>query len=357
MVGVERLSVVVLTIVRNCVARAFLCLLIGYQFAGTSVLANDTVAKELVAGLDLYLSTHFDESIKRISSLLELTDLTPQDSVAVYECLSVCTYAKGKEFRQSAYSYLDSMAMVGPCAKKLPQSFWPPQLKDKWYEMMQVKDMLTCPESDDDTRKTIAFLPFDNYSATKYQESLGGISSALAEFFAYDFVSIGDMRVVEREKLEYLLKEIDLGKSGRVDKSTAVKVGRIVGARYMVFGLISQFGDKNARMGVKVVDVETSEIIATVDKEGKPNFSKMQRELVKDLATKLKIEISPDVAKSMKNRGSNSTEALEMYAKGLKYMGAYDYEAAYAQFKEAYESDKNFVAAKEKMEMYWPLVG
>ncbi len=355
--GVEKLSVVWLRVVRKYGAAAFLCLLLGYPLVGTPALANSTVVKELVAGLDLYLGTHFDASIKRIGSLLERSDLTPQDSVAIYEGLCVSSYAKGEAFRETAYAYLDSMALVGPCAKKLPQSFWPSQLKDRWYEMMQAKDMLACPQDSDDKRQTIAFLPFDNFSASKYQKSLGGISSALAEFFAYDFVSIGEMRVVEREKLAYLLKEVDLAKSGRVDQSTAVKVGKIVGARYMVFGLISQFDDKSARMGVKVVDVETSEIVATVDKEGKPNYTKLQREMVKELATKLKIKISPDVAKDIGNRGSNSTEALEMYAKGLEFMGAYDYEAAYAQFKSAYESDSSFAAAKEKMEMYWPLVG
>ncbi|MFQ5607254.1 MAG: CsgG/HfaB family protein, partial [Candidatus Zixiibacteriota bacterium] len=213
------------------------------------------------------------------------------------------------------------------------------------------------PDEADEGLTTIAFLPFDNFSVEKHQSRLGRLSSALAEFFAYDFSSYSGLKIVERDKLDFLLKEQELVSAGRIDKATAIKVGKIVGAKMMVFGLISQFDDKNARMGVKVVNVETSEIITTVDKEGKPDFNKMQKELVQELAKKLDIKLNEKSKKSLKLGGTDSMEAMDFYARGLEFMDDYDYEQAYQNFKNAYEMDGEFIQAKEKMETYWPLVG
>src|SRR2546430_12532144 len=74
-------------------------------------------------------------------------------------------------------------------------------------------------------------------------------------------------RVVEREELQRLLEEQNLGASGRVDDATAAKVGKLVGARYVVTGtFIDFYGD--FRVDLHLVNVETSEIMK-VEKENR----------------------------------------------------------------------------------------
>lgn len=317
---------------------------------------QNVISAELTKALNMYVETQFDAGIKHANSLFS-RGVSASDSIAIYEYLSVCTYAKGQDHRDIAYSYLDSMNSIGPCLNHLPQDFWPRELTDKWYGLMQAKGVISCPDESDKGLSTIAFLPFDNYSVEKHQKRLGRLSSALAEFFAYDFSAFSSLKVVERNKMDYLLKEQNLVKDGRVDKATAIKLGKIIGAKLMVFGLISQFDDKNARMGVKVVNVETSEIIATVDTEGKPDFNRMQKELVEKLAKKLDLELNKETKNILKSSGTQSMDALDMYAQGLEYMDIYDYKMAYEYFKKAYEADNSFAQAKTKMETYWPLVG
>ncbi len=326
--------------------------------AGAGVHANEgTVADKLAEALNYYSELEFEKSIQIAEGLLGRDDLTSRDSIAIFETLSIVTYAKGEGFLKKAVNYLEQISTVGPCVSRLPQEMWPQELRDKWYNILKGKNQLTCDEDGPDGIKTIAILEFDNYSVGEYQEKLGALGKGLADFFEHDFSKLSDLRVVERDKIDFILKEIAMVQAGKVDKATAVKVGKIVGAQLMVFGSITQLDSKNARMVVRVVNVETSEIMASVDKEGKPEFSKMEKELVKEIAELLDLELSDDIMKAIDQGGTTSLDATSYYSLGLEYMDRYDYKNAYASFKKAYEMDSSFVEAKRKMDVYRPLVG
>jgi curli biogenesis system outer membrane secretion channel CsgG len=85
-------------------------------------------------------------------------------------------------------------------------------------------------------------------------------------------------RVYERERLKSIMKEQKLQMSGAVDMSTAVQIGKLVGAKYIVTGAVTEFGvaKSGARGGgyfsvgkkwyrstvdVRAVSVQTGEII------------------------------------------------------------------------------------------------
>jgi len=150
---------------------------------------------------------------------------------------------------------------------------------------------------------------------------------------------------------------LELQKSDKVDQSTVVQVGKILGAQYMVFGSITQLDEKNTRMIVRAVKVETSEIVASVDKEGRPEYSKLEKELVEELAKKLDFQVNDQTKNLILEGGSVSTDAVTLYSQGLAFMDKYDYKAAYQYFKRAYELDNKFVEARRKMEIYRPLAG
>ncbi len=200
-------------------------------------------------------------------------------------------------------------------------------------------------------------MPFDNFSTGEYQESLGSLGKGLADFFAYDFAKISAFTVVERDKIEFIMKEIELQKSGAVDRASAVQVGKILGARYMVFGSITQLDRRNTGMVVRVVSVETSEIVAQADREGSPQYSKMEKELVQEISKALDVDLTEETVELIEQGGTESFDATSHYAMGLDYMDKYDYKKAYEHFKSAYDLDNNFVEAKRKMEIYRPLAG
>ena len=315
------------------------------------------MSKNLEGAFDDYYLGKLDTGIKKAKSMLTISGISQADSIAVFEFLSVCTYAKGETFYDRAFGYLNTIADMDPCVGPMPQEFWCKQLCDKWTGLLMAKGALICTDDQNTNLKTIAFLPFDNYSVGEYQEKLGMLSFAIAEFFAFDFATFSGLNVVERSKLDYLLREADLVKGGKIDQASAIKVGKMLGAHMMVFGSISQFDKGSSRMVARVVNVETSEIITSVSEEGKPDFNKMEKNLVKKLAEALDLELDSEVKNLLDASGSGSAEALDSYAKGIHAMDKYDNKAAYKHFKKAYEIDKKFTRAKTKMETYKPLIG
>lgn len=75
----------------------------------------------------------------------------------------------------------------------------------------------------------------------------------------------GRYAVVERSKLVRILEEQHLSASALTDRQTQLRLGELVGARFMVFGGYQILGDK-IRIDIRLVDVETGRISKTVMK-------------------------------------------------------------------------------------------
>lgn len=297
-----------------------------------------------------------NEALKITQDLLALDYLAPVDSIAVYEVMSAITYSKGKDYLNLAKDYLKKISTIGPCLIRLPREIWKQELRDVWNQSQYGTDGFLCGDEGRGDVKSIAFMEFDNNSVGKYQEKHGLMAKGLSVLFMQLFRNISNFSVIERDKINVVMKELDLQKSGAVDRSTAVKVGKVIGAQYMVFGSIMQLDDRTAITLVRVVSVETSEIIESLDKEGKPEFAKAIRELVEELSRKLNVQLDDNTKQLIKEAGTDSDDAVSLYAKGLEYMDRYEYESAYSYFKQAYEMDNSFEEAKRKMDLYRPLV-
>jgi len=314
-----------------------------------------TIADKLAGAINFYGELEFDQGIDVASGLLKRDDVTQKDSIAIYAVMSMLNYGKGEEYLSKSYTFLEKMADIGPCTINLPHEIWPQQLRHQWYNVAREKGALTCPDDRNGEIQTIAIMEFDNFSVGKYQEELGFLTKGIADFFEADFAKFSDLKVVERDKVNFILNEIALSESGKVSSATAIQVGKLLGAQLMVFGNITQIDGKKCKMLVKAVKVETSEIIATVEKEGKPDYFKMEKELVKELAAKLDMNLTDEASAMLDAGGTASFDAATLYSKGLHYMDKYDYKKAYDFFKLAYEKDNSFVEAKQKMDIYRPL--
>src|SRR5881397_3428804 len=114
-----------------------------------------------------------------------------------------------------------------------------------------------------DTRPGVAVMPFDNGgSYGQDKENFDALQKGIAGMLISEMSANPAARVVEREAIQKLLEEQNLGASGRVDPQTAAKVGKLVGARYVVLGtFIDFYGD--FRVDVRLVNTETSEIVKT----------------------------------------------------------------------------------------------
>jgi hypothetical protein len=113
------------------------CPLLALCLAGSVVGQDATVADKLAEALDFYNDLDYDAGLTIANGLMQRTDLTRQDSVAIYEVLSIITYAKGETYLQQSIAYLAKMSSIDPCIMPMPRDIWPQELRDRWYQFLQ----------------------------------------------------------------------------------------------------------------------------------------------------------------------------------------------------------------------------
>ncbi len=75
----------------------------------------------------------------------------------------------------------------------------------------------------------------------------------------------GTYALVERERLLALLQELNLGSSDLADEANSLRIGRLVGARLMIFGAY-QVVASQMRVDLRLVEVETGKVLKAVQK-------------------------------------------------------------------------------------------
>jgi len=76
------------------------------------------------------------------------------------------------------------------------------------------------------------------------------------------FSNTGNIRVVERSRMEMLEAELNFNMTGSVSDETAQGIGRMIGAQFLFSGNISKFRDMY-RIRIQAIAVETAEIIGS----------------------------------------------------------------------------------------------
>lgn len=142
----------------------------------------------------------------------------------------------------------------------------------------------------------VAVMPLQNNTTGRvFGDRLG---EAASDEMTTALVKSNEFRVVERQQVQTLLAEQSLGMSGAIDAATAAQVGRLLGVQLVVLGSITQFSidQRSAGVGrlgvsasyaeaesvldIRIVDVNTGEIIVVAEGQGKRRFGGAQ---VKDI--------------------------------------------------------------------------
>lgn len=112
---------------------------------------------------------------------------------------------------------------------------------------------------------TVAVLYFD-YEGKNHE--LEPLRKGLAQMLTTDLAELDSIRVVERARLEEVLAELALGRSAKVDRASASRVGKLLGARLLVLGSFFEIGGA-LRVDARVVDSESGRILKGAGVRGK----------------------------------------------------------------------------------------
>ena len=121
----------------------------------------------------------------------------------------------------------------------------------------------------DDTRPTVAVLPFVNSAIGASQAELMPLSKGIAELLLTELAQNPAIRVVERENILKILDEQKLAQDGRVDEATAARIGKLLGAKHMVTGSFITDNKGKMVLTLKSIDSETGRIEWTHRGDGK----------------------------------------------------------------------------------------
>jgi TolB-like protein len=171
-------------------------------------------------------------------------------------------------------------------------------------------------------RKTVAILYFDNYTGKADYDPLGkGISSMMIS----DLSVVQEIQLVERERMQDLIKEIDAQHTRYFDSTTAVKVGKMMGAEYVVVGSFATV-EPSMRIDTRVVRVETGQIVKTAQVTGDQNkFFDLEQSLADKLIDGLGIAVSPEEhERVLAQERANRIDALSTLASFSQALALYD---------------------------------
>ncbi|BBO70888.1 hypothetical protein DSCA_48180 [Desulfosarcina alkanivorans] len=208
-----------------------------------------------------------------------------------------------------------------------------------------------------------ARMPENSVSVLYFSNSTGrpdldALQKGLAYMLATDLSSIKSLLVVERVKLQALVEEMDLGVSGLVAADSAPRVGRLLGARFLVSGDLSNpagtggagaaldeggiFRALEARIRInpRLLNVPAGQGTAVAAADGLVSaLFQLEKKILFSIVEQLEISLSEKEKASLKVPMTLNGRALFYFFMGLNYsdMGRYDQAGSF--YKKASQAD------------------
>lgn len=139
-----------------------------------------------------------------------------------------------------------------------------------------------------ENKMVIAVTPFDN---TGKDKSLDYIGFQISEYLSTALTSVEGIEVIERSKIDEILKEQNFQLQGLTDSDTTVTIGNLANAKQLIVG---SFNKSNSKLSIqaRIVNAETSVIIHSASIVGE--YSDNITPLFKDLFYRLLGRTPPE---------------------------------------------------------------
>jgi hypothetical protein len=188
------------------------------------------------------------------------------------------------------------------------------------------------------------------FGAQVRDTSLSPLGYGLADLLLTYLARSQRLVVVERLRLDAVLRELELARSGRMDSASAPRVGHLVQARYLVLGNVSQMPDGQLRIDTRVAEVPTSNIgrplafSAPVDR-----VLEAEKALALRLLEELGVAATPQLRAELEPFATRNFAALLAYSRGVRSMAGRDLPGAAGHYENALTLDPAFAMAQTRL--------
>jgi tetratricopeptide (TPR) repeat protein len=193
---------------------------------------------------------------------------------------------------------------------------------------------------------SVGVMPFLLGDAT--DASLKPLATGLAAAINHDLSYVGEIELVERQKLSYLLEELQLVEDSLVDESSAPRLGRIVRAQNLVSGKLGAAGQERLAINTFITrtsDASSSTALAT--QEEFDRLMQLQKQITFAIIDSLGIKLTPEEKDAIAKIPTESFEAFLAYSRGLDQLDHGNHDAASEQFARALSLDPGFEQAAQ----------
>lgn len=201
-----------------------------------------------------------------------------------------------------------------------------------------------------DSRPTLAVLYMTN-GALVDNAAYAPLSKGMAEMLITELAQNGAVRLVERDRMQALLEEQNLQASDRVDKETAVKLGKVLGAKHMLMGSFVIDPKQNMRIDVRAVNTETSAIDYVETVSGK---AEKLLDLVIQLGSKVNAGLKLPALKTASatvpaSKNPNQFKAVLAMSRAIEAEDEKDFEGAKRLYQSALALNPEFENARIRL--------
>ena len=291
-------------------------------------------------GFAHYKAENYSEALKALSRASQEDPFTLLCFGLVYEA---------QELYDSAISAMSDALLLDPDKKTRAL------LKSRVDDLVRIslKAQISLAISQE-TTLVVGSIPENTIAVVKFDGSLlspenAPIAAGLADFTMVDLAKVKQLRLVERLKVELLLRELKLATSPYVDVSLAPRMGRLLGSRNVVTAKLSVSGVSRIRIaGALINTVEaTSQITSPAEAElNLKQLLRAQKAFVFDLLVFLGIETSPSERDSIMVEPTESMAAFMAYSRGMEFLSRGMYNQAEQEFQNALLLDRGFSRAQ-----------
>ncbi|MHB1048980.1 MAG: CsgG/HfaB family protein [Bacteroidota bacterium] len=213
-----------------------------------------------------------------------------------------------------------------------------------------------------DSPKTIAVLYFENNSVVD-KDNLDPLKKGLADMMITEMSKIKGLKVVERQRIQSIIDELNLSETDMVDNASTQKMGKLLGAQVMLFGGFSNLFNDKFRIDVRIVRTETGETVKAEEETGElDEFLTLLQSLVKKIAKDLDVKLTSDDMDRLEATRDGEFKGYVTFAKalqleddgkkferqGMKSDARNSYENARSMYQKAWDESDGYEPAKIK---------
>ena len=204
-------------------------------------------------------------------------------------------------------------------------------------------------EIDESLEKSVAVLPFENWS---YEEEFSHLGNAIANEIITELYKIKEFRVLSHTStMQY---------AG--SKKTIPIIGEELGANYIIEGIVER-QDNKVNIHVQVIRAKNEDHIWADEFEGEwKDIFKIQDDIALQVAYELKAVLSASEKEKIEAIPTDNLEAYNYYLRGNDFFWhsyeEQDYSIAINMYQKSIELDSHFalayvMLAKSQISMYW----